>query len=158
MEDRVATIAKLVAEFNGTLVSAEEIVNKITEIRKGIRLELVALTKELNAIDGLSEYLLAKRNELAHDVKPHVVEHLVMSTKGERVEAVTDAALALVRDGIPIFGIEDIQHQFGKMRVELGVSYPPAVIATILTADKRFKKSSTGFYEYSRREQKKELK
>ena len=153
MEDRITTIAKLVAEFDGTLKSANNALDKIEKIRIEIRKELAERTQELNAIDGLHTYIHIKRSELAHEEKPLLVEELTMTTKQERVEAVLDAALKVVGDDIPIFNVEDIQRQLGRMRIGLGVSYPPAVIATILTADKRFKKTSTGLYEYISKEQ-----
>ena len=69
-----------------------------------------------------------------------------------------DAATKVVEDGIPIFSIEDIKHQLEKTRTALGVSYPPAVIATILSADKRFKKTNTGLYEYIEKKQRMQMR
>lgn len=153
MTDRIADTAKIVAEFDGTLKSADNILSQISTIRREIEQEITALTKEFNAIDGLTEYIISKRNELTHDKIMAVKGGLVMESKRERVDAVLNATLAVLEDGVPIFGIEDIKHQLDKMRVNLGVSYPTAVIATILAADKRFKKTNTGLYEYIRKEQ-----
>lgn len=148
MEDRIATAAKIVAEFNGTIESAEMVLGKIDELRNEISRQIVTLTKEINAIEGFIEYILEKRNELAHDKKGYVPGKLVMESKRERVDAVLRAALDVVQNGIPIFGISDITRQLKRSGIELGVSYPPAVIATILTADKRFKRNDKGLYEY----------
>jgi len=149
LKDRVAPVIKIVAEFDGTLKSANKIFDQIGIIRREVEQEIIALTKDVNAIEGLTEYILAKRNELAHNkIVLKQRGELVMTSKRERVDAVLNAALAVVGDGIPIFGIKDVRHQLEKMRIDLDVSYPPAVIATILAADKRFKKTNTGLYEY----------
>ena len=86
MEDRITTASKLIAGFDGTLKSAERIFSKIGEIRAGIRKEIDVQMKELNAIDSLIEYILTKRNELAHNEKPHRVLELIMTNKQERVD------------------------------------------------------------------------
>ena len=160
MNNRVSEAAKILCDFDGTLDSANKVLEQIDIIRGEIRKELVAITKELNAIEALGEYILQRRRELAHESGTVVkeIETLMTTNKQERVEAVLDAALAVVGEGIPIFGMQDIRRQLEKMRVDLGVSHPPAVVATILAADKRFQKTKRGFYEYIGREQKKKGK
>jgi septal ring factor EnvC (AmiA/AmiB activator) len=149
MGDRIATAAKIIAEFDGTIESADKILSQISAIRREVGQEITTLTKELGAIDGLADYIISKRNELAHNEKVELRKaKLIMENKRERVEAVLDAATAVLSDGIPTFSIEDIKHQLEKMRIDLGVSYPAAVIATILAADKRFNKTDTGLYQY----------
>jgi len=152
VNDRVATVAKFISEFDGTLESADRILDETSKIRGVVRQEITALMKELNAIDGFIDYILTKRNELAHDEKPHRKTEFVMTNKKERVEAVIDAVMNVVEEGVPLFSIGDIIRKLERMNIDLGVSYPPAVIATILTADKRFKKTNTGLYEYIMKE------
>ena len=154
MNDRVTNTAKLVSEFDGTLESADKILDRVAEIRAEVRREIDVLMKELNAIDTLADYILTKRNELAHQKKPGVRTNLIMTSKQERVEAVLDAAKSAVEDGIPIFNTDDIQRQLQKSHIDLDVSYPAAVIATILTGNRRFRKSSAGLYEYIGKERK----
>lgn len=148
MEDKITRAARFVVDFDGTLKSAEMILKEIDAIRREISQQIAALTREMNAINGLTDYVLARRNELAHNKRIYIPDKLTLEAKQERVGAVLDAAIAIVNDDIPIFGIEDIEHQLGKGRIDLGVSYPSSVIATILTADKRFKKNDNGSYEY----------
>ena len=162
MKERVKSVAQFVADFDGSLESANKILEQIRVIRGEMRQEFVALQKEIDAVEGLADYIVARRNELVHDQSPNddVKIHgtLVMENKQERVDAVLEAALAVVKDGIPVFGIDDIRRQLDKMRTDLRVTYVPAVIATILAADKRFKRVEPGLYEYVGREQKKTIR
>ncbi len=151
MKERVENAAKLIAGFNGTLKSANDILDQLSEITRQIKSDSMELQRESDVIDGLSHYILAKRNELAHD-EPKKIEQVQtlidVTHKQERVDAVLDAVLTIVNDNILVFTMDDIRHQLEKMRINLGVSNPSAVIATILSADKRFKKNAMGRYEY----------
>lgn len=161
MEDRITKAAKLIAQYDGTPESAYTILNQIEGILGDITRELATLNQELNAIEGLANYMRGKRNELAHvKAKMRVEEAVVkeMESKRERVDAVINAAFALVNEGISIFGEKDIKRQLDKMNVDLNVSFPFAVIGTILSADDRFKRTGTGLYEYVGEEKKKTIK
>lgn len=154
MEDRIGIVTKLVAEFENTLESAEGIIDKTQKIRAEIRLEIDFLMQELKTIDVLSDYIITKRKEIAHGRDIVIRTDLVMTSKQERVEAVLDAVAGVLQDGIPTFSIEDIQRKLQQTNIDLGVTFPPAVIATILAADKRFRKTNMGLYEYIENTQK----
>ena len=161
--DRVALAARYVADFDGTLESANKTLNELAELSRQVRTEANALQKQQEAIDSLLQYINNKRNELAHggagvtavqDIRKTLSMTLGISslkalkTQEERVEATIRAAMDLVNSGITVLTVNEVSNQILRNGMDLWVTHPASVIGTILNGDERFKRIAPGRYEF----------
>jgi ABC-type transporter Mla subunit MlaD len=161
--DRVALAARYVADFDGTLESANKTLNELAELSRQVRTEANALQKQQEAIDSLLQYINNKRNELAHggagvtavqDTRKTLSMTLGISslkalkTQEERVEATIQAAMDLVNSGITVLTVNEVSNQILRNGMDLWVTHPASVIGTILNGDERFKRIAPGRYEF----------
>lgn len=161
--DRVALAARYVADFDGTLESANKTLNELAELSRQVRTEANALQKQQEAIDSLLQYINNKRNGLAHggagvtavqDIRRTLSMTLGISslkalkTQEERVEATIRAAMDLVNSGITVLTVNEVSNQILRNGMDLWVTHPASVIGTILNGDERFKRIAPGRYEF----------